>query len=136
MDFIYGFFIFAIGVFILALILQMIAKRQFDFHLVGASADEAKSVLTTTGVLRRGWKTVAGGRGQINIRPAFILGGRDGRPVLSIDLEEDDKGAHVQIWLSAWTSRLGVMEPFQSAVVILRRNKIVKALRAACGPAG
>lgn len=134
MEFIYGFFIFAIAVFVLAVILQIIAKRQFDFHLVGASVDEAQSVLTTSGVLRGGWKP-AGGRGQINIRPGFILGGRNGRPVLSIDLEEDEAGAHVQIWLSAWISKWGVMEPFHSTVIILRRNKIVKALRAACEPA-
>jgi hypothetical protein len=131
MDFIYGLFIFAIAVFILAAILQVIAKRQLDFHLIGAPVDETAHILTTSGVLRGGWKP-ANGRGQINIRPGLLLGGRKGRPVLSMDLEEDDEGTHVQIWLSAWVSKWGVMEPFQSTMIILRRNKIVKALRAVC----
>ena len=134
MEFIYGFFIFAIAVFVLAVILQIFAKRQLDFHLLGAPVGETSHILTTSGVLRGGWKP-ASGRGQINIRPGFLLGGRNGRPVLSIDLQEDDKGTHVQIWLSAWISKWGVMEPVQSTVIILRRNKVVKALRAACEPA-
>ena len=133
MDFVFGFFLFAIAVFVAAAILQVIAKRQMDFHLVGASVEEARDVLASSGVLRGGW-TQADGRGHINIRPGFMLGGRNGRPVMSIDLEPDDEGTHVQIWLSAWISKYGIMEPFQSVVVILRRNKIVRSLNAVCEP--
>jgi len=133
MDFVFGFFVFAIAVFVGSAILQVIAKRQLDFHLVGASLQEANDVLASSGVLRGGWKS-ADGRGQINIRPGFLLGGRDGRPVVSIDLEPDHEGTHVQIWLSAWISKFGIMEPVQSIAIILRRNKIVKALNAVCEP--
>ena len=131
MEFVVGFFIFAVAVFIVGAVLQVIAKRQLDFHLLEASVADARNVLINSGVLRGGWRQ-ADGPGQINIRPSFLRGGRKGRPVISIDLEPDDEGTHVQIWFSAWISTLGVVEPFQSSVVILRRNKIVKALNAVC----
>lgn len=133
MEFIYGLFIFAIALFVLGLILQVFAKRQMDFHLVGASVQEARDVLVGSGVLRGGW-TQADGRGYINIRPTFLLGGRKGRPIMSIDLEPDREGTHVQIWLSAWISNFGVMEPMHSLLVILRRNKIIKTLNSVSDP--
>ncbi len=53
-----------------------------------------------------GWTQATVG-GYINIRPTFLLGGRKGRPIMSIDLEPDREGTHVQIWLSAWISNFG-----------------------------
>ncbi|CAM3900866.1 hypothetical protein H7J08_30420 [Mycobacterium frederiksbergense] len=129
MEIIYGFLIFAGIFFIAAVILGVFAKRQIDFHLIGASIDDAKFTLETSGVLRSGWKP-CDGRGQINIRPGFLLGGRDGRPVLSIDIEADPQGARIQIWLSAWISKFGIMEPAHSLGVMMRRHKIVKSLNA------
>jgi hypothetical protein len=135
MNLLTGFFFFVIALFVVAFVLTVLAKKQFDFNLVGASVDEARNVLETSGVLRSGWKKTDG-RGQINIRPGFLLFGRNGRPVISIDLEADQQGTHVQIWLSAWHKVAGVIEPAHSSVVLLRRNKIVKALNAACGTTG
>lgn len=135
MDFITGFIVFAIVVFIAAVVLGAMAKKQTDFHLVGASRDEAYAVLTDSGVLRGGWKT-SNGDGNINIRPGFLLGGRNDRPILSIDLEEDQEGTHVQIWMSAWISKYGMIEPMQSAVLLMRHRKIVKTLRSVCEPQG
>jgi hypothetical protein len=131
MNLLFGFFLFAIALFVVAFVLTVLAKRQFDFHLVGASVEDARNVLETSGVLRSGWKKTDG-RGQFNIRPGFLLFGRDGRPVVSIDLEPDEHGTHVQIWLSAWHKVAGVIEPAHSTVVLLRRHKIVKALNAVC----
>jgi hypothetical protein len=130
-EYIEGFFVFAIVLFIVSAILTVLAKKQTDFHLVGATVNDAQNVLAESGVLRGGWK-LTDGRGQINIRPGFFLGGRDGRPVVSIDLEPSQEGTHVQVWLSAWVSRFGVMEPVHSIGVLLRRNKITKALHAVC----
>jgi hypothetical protein len=133
MDIVFGFFVFVAVFFVAAAILTVLAKRQIDFHLLGASVDDAFEVLDSSGALRGGWKT-SGGDGAINIRPGFFLGGRDGRPVVSINLESDHAGTHVQVWMSAWVSRFGMIEPFQSIIVMLRRNKIVKALNAVCEP--
>lgn len=131
MDLIFGFFIFAIVFFVAAVILGIFAKRQSDFHLLGANADEARAVLEHSGVLQSGWKP-ASGEGQINIRPGFLRGGRQERPVISIDLDPSAQGTHVRIWLSAWIQNYGVMEPVHSIGVILRRNRIMKALDAVC----
>lgn len=131
MEFLVGLFIFGIALYISGAILQVVAKKQLDFHLLGASVDDAVDVLTTSGVLRGGWKE-ANGPGQINIRPGFLIGGRKNRPVISMDLESDSEGTHVQIWFSAWISTLGVVEPWQSVLVIMRRKKIVNALHAVC----
>lgn len=131
MEIIYGFFIFAGVFFIMAAILGVFAKRQIDFYLVGASVDDAKLALESSGVLRSGWKS-CDGRGQINIRPGFLLGGRDGRPIMSIDIEAEPQGARIQIWLSAWISKFGIMEPAHSIGVMMRRRKIVKSLNEAC----
>lgn len=135
MDFITGFFLFAAVVFIGGAILTVIVKKQTDYHLLGASQDEAWSVLNESGVLRGGWKP-ANGEGTVNIRPGYFLGGRNDRPVLSITLEEDAQGTHVHIWLSAWVSRFGMIEPMQSIVVLLRHRKIVKTLNSVCEPQG
>jgi hypothetical protein len=129
MDFLAGLFFFAVAVFVAAVVLMALAKKQFDFHLAGASVQETRNYLGYRRVLRSGWKKTDG-RGQINIRPGFLLFGRKGRPVISIDLEPDQQGTHVQIWMSSLNIVAGVIEPAHSSVVLLRRNKIVKALRA------
>lgn len=78
MTFAVGLFIYAIAVFVVAAILQVIAKSEHDFHLPGASAADARNIFRTSEVLRGGW-TRSDGRGQIKIRPGFLLGSRKGR---------------------------------------------------------
>lgn len=128
MDIIFGFFVFAVVFFIAAGILTVIAKRQADFRVVGGSAQELLVLLEQSGALNSGWKRTQG-RGGVNIKLGFLRGGRDDRPVLSIDINDVSEGAHVTAWMSEWkTVAIGIMEPMPAIAVILRRNRIVKLL--------
>lgn len=133
-DWIFGFFVFAIVFFIAAGILTVIAKRQADFRVVGGSASELLALLEQSGALDSGWKRTSG-KGRINIKLGFLRGGRADRPVLSIDVSDVAAGAHVTVWMSEWkTAVRSIMEPVPAIAVILRRNRIVKLLDAITDP--
>lgn len=134
MDWIFGFFVFAIVFFIAAGILTVVAKRQADFRVVGGSARELVAILEQSGALDSGWKRTQG-KGDVNIKLGFLRGGRDGRPVLSVDVNDVPEGAHVTVWMSEWkTAVRAIMEPVASIAVILRRNRIVKVLDSITDP--
>lgn len=134
MDWIFGFFVFAIVFFIAAGILTVVAKRQADFRVVGGSARELMTILEQSGALDSGWKRTQG-KGDVNIKLGFLRGGRDGRPVLSVDVNDVPEGAHVTVWMSEWkTAVRAIMEPVASIAVILRRNRIVKVLDSITDP--
>lgn len=134
MDWIFGFFVFAFVFFVVAGILTVIAKRQADFRVVGGNARELMAILEHSGALNSGWKRTQG-KGDVNIKLGFLRGGRDGRPVLSVDVSDVAEGAHVTVWMSEWkTSVRAIMEPVASIAVILRRNRIVKVLDSITDP--
>ena len=90
--------------------------------------------LEQSGALASGWKRT-GGSGDVNIKLGFFRGGRDERPVLSIDIADVPEGAHVTVWMSQWkTAVRGIMEPVPAIAVILRRNRIVKLLDSITDP--
>jgi hypothetical protein len=133
-DWIFGFFMFAIVVFIAAGILTFVAKRQADFRVVGGSARDLMALLEHSGALNSGWKRTQG-KGGVNIKLGFLRGGRDNRPVLSIDVNDVPEGAHVTVWMSEWKTALrSIMEPVPAIAVILRRKRIVKLLDSITDP--
>lgn len=133
-DWIFGFFVFALVFFIVAGILTVIAKRQADFRVVGGNARELMSILEQSGALNSGWKRTQG-KGDVNIKLGFLRGGRNDRPVLSIDVNDVAEGAHVTVWMSEWkTAVRAIMEPVPAIAVILRRNRIVKLLDSITDP--
>lgn len=134
MDLVFGFFMFAIAFFIAAGILTIVAKRQADFRVVGGTARELIATLEQSGALDSGWKRTQG-KGDFNIKLGFLRGGRDERPVLSIDVNDVPEGAHVTVWMSEWkTAVRSIMEPVPAIAVILRRNRIVKLLDSITDP--
>lgn len=134
MDWVFGFFVFAAVFFAAAAILNVMAKRQADFRVVGGSANDLVALLEQSGALSSGWKRTQG-KGNINLKLGFLRGGRAGRPVLSIDVADVPEGAHVTVWMSEWKTAVGkIIEPAHTIPVILRRNRIVKLLDGVTDP--
>lgn len=125
MEFVYGFFIFAISYFVIAWILTGISKRQMRASFTGVSPKEIEQALARAGVFK-GWVQVDG-EGQINQRLGFLRGGRKGRPVMSIAIEQENDAVALQVWLSQWVSTLGAIEVVHTAQFLLKRRKAFEA---------